>query len=203
MAVTYAYSNSETVWNTWTATGYSNTTTVNLVWDAWCGTSTTITQSLTQDVWGYWTANDWATIGGGSYTVPLTEVVPLTEEQQAEVDERRRVAAIAAEERRLAVAAAKEKARILLLECLEDDQKEELEKDGYFHVETRNGTRRYRLRPGGQPVRVHGEDGRHWAYCIHPDFGYPEGDVVLAQKLLLESDEEEFLRIANARLTTV
>ena len=43
-----------------------------------------------------------------------------------------------------------------------------------------------------------GEDGREVAsYCIHPDEAIPAGDLALAKKLLLESDEAAFRRIAN------
>lgn len=198
MAVAYttAYGyGTDTAWEQWATT--STNVTSNVVWQTWAGT-TASTTNITQQVWDWWATST----GSGQYTIPY-QMPALTEEELAAAAERNRLAAIAAEERRAQRVVADKKARLLLLDCLEDEQKQELEKDGYFHVETRDGTRRYRLRPGGQPVRVHGEDGRHWAYCIHPDHGFPTDDVVLAQKLLLESDEEEFLRIANARLTTV
>lgn len=178
-------------WQTWCDTSATS----NVVWNIWTDNQTTATAfTSTGDIWGYWAS---ATISSScSYTVP--PIPPMTEEEQALAAERRRVAAIENEARLAAAAAAREKARLLLVDCLEENQREEFERDGYFHVETRDGTRRYRLRPGGQPQRVMGEDGRRWSYCIHPSGGFPSEDVVLAQKLLLETNEEEFLRIANA-----
>ena len=45
-----------------------------------------------------------------------------------------------------------------------------------------------RLDEGGRPAEV---------YCIHPSEWVPHEDNMLAQKLMLEYDEESFLRIAN------
>jgi hypothetical protein len=175
----YTGSSADTVWLTWTVTAATTSATTNLVWDAWT-TGATSTGSMT--VWQTWCDN---TTGSYPYAPPLTE------EQIAANAETARV-------RQQEQEKAKRRARELLVSCLEDDQKEELERDGFFHVETRDGTRRYKLRPGSAPIRVKGEDGRKWSYCIHPDYGFPPEDVVLAQKLLIESDEDEFLRIANA-----
>lgn len=179
MAPVYEYgitcSNSTTVWQNWAVNDTATAATTNLttlVWDAW---NTTVTTA-------------------GTYTPP-----PLTEEQveanRLAAEQRKREA----EKRGKEIAEAAARARALLLGVLAEPQREELERDGFFHVETRDGSRRYRLSPTGQPRRVQGEDGRQWSYCIHPDYGYPADDVVLAQKLLLEADEEAFLRIANAR----
>lgn len=170
-------------------------TTTGVVWDVWndnYSLTTTSSQVSTTFIWTQW-ANSTGTYAG-DYIPPAA----LTEEQKAE-RERQRVAAaeqsrIREEQRKLKSA----NARKLLLEALHDSQRQELERDGYFHVETRDGTRRYRLAPSRPPIRVHGEDGRRWSYCIHPEYGYPAEDVVLAQKLLLESDEAAFLSIANA-----
>jgi hypothetical protein len=172
--IDYGTSSSQIVWQTWATTATDSTTITNVVWDAWSGMSVYNT--------GYY-----------------TQAAPLTEEQIEANRVRAEAAQAAAAERRVLEAAAKERARKLLLEALADDQQAELLKDGFFHVETRDGTRRYRLSPTGQPKRVRGEDGLAWAYCIHPEYGYPQDDVVLAQKLMLEADEEAFLRIANAR----
>lgn len=189
-----AYTHTDQVWGTWSVNYSSNveyTTSTSIVWETWATTATTLT---TPTVWDYWTLSG---TGSGSYSYAAPP--PLTEEQIEAQRVRAEAAQAAAEARRVEQAAAKERARKLLLEALAEEQQQELLANGYFHVETRNGTRRYRLSPTGQPKRVHGEDGLAWAYCIHPDYGYPQDDIVLAQKLLLESDEDEFLRIANAR----
>ena len=175
-------------------TGYS--TTADTIWADWTTTSATTISNTSNIVWDSWnTAGTYAFAG---HTPPV-----LTEEQLAAQEAAKIVRAEQAEIQRLERNAAAQKARELLLDNLDDQQVEEFADNGYFHVTTRDGERRYRLRPGGQPLRVAGEDGRQFAYCIHPAYGYPADDVVLAQKFLLESDEDAFLRIANARPTTV
>lgn len=195
MAVTFT----DQTWGVWTNEGAYGTTfnpdygtsASQVVWQTWA-LNTTGSTTFTSVVWDAWSAD--TIYGTMAYEAP-----PLTEEQIEAQRVRAEAAAAAAAVRRQEEAAAKERARKLLLDALAEDQQEELLKNGFFHVETRNGTRRYRLSPTGQPKRVRGEDGVAWAYCIHPDHGYPQDDIVLAQKLLLESDEEAFLRIANAR----
>lgn len=160
-------------WQNWTATAATNAT----VWVTWAA-NTTVTTASTVAVWDQWTIQ------------PTHVRQPSAEE----ITERQRVAA----EQRQAAAEAAERARAILLENLDDSQRGELESDGHFHVETADGRRRYRLRPGSPPIRVQGEDGRRWSYCIHPLHSYPIDDVTLALKLLLDADEERFLQIANA-----
>jgi hypothetical protein len=170
--------------------------TTGIVWENWNDWTVSTGSSVTTNVWTLWAAD-----GTGTYVVDhvdYTPPPPPTAEQLAERERRRaaqaEAARIASEQRKLM----RENARRLLVEALHESQREELERDGYFHVETRDGTRRYRLSPSSAPMRIHGEDGRRWSYCIHPAFGYPPEDVVLAQKLLLEADEDAFLEIANA-----
>lgn len=199
MATVYDPHTGVVVWDSWALTNvtYTNSSTnVEFVWTGWTtGASSTplAVGGVVHPAWGNWVTE--TTVSTPIFAPPP----PLTEEQL----EARRVQREQAEQlrqQRLAEReAAQQRARELLLDALEDEQRDELLREGYFHVETRDGTRRYRLSPTGQPRRVFGEDGRQWSYCIHPDMGYPGEDVALAQKLLLEADEEEFLRIANAR----
>lgn len=159
---------------------FSASATTDVIWSTWTD-STSVSATITWDAW-----NTTYTNGNTSYTLPAVS------------DEQRERMAVEAAERRREADDAKERARALLVECLTASQRREFNKDGWFHVETANGRRRYRLAPGSAPLRVHGEDGSRWSYCIHPDYGYPAEDTVLAQKLLLETDEDAFLRIANA-----
>lgn len=89
----------------------------------------------------------------------------------------------------------------LLHESLSPKQREELALKGYFEVtvHSKDGDlRTYRIRRGyagnvtqvieGRPVR---------SFCIHPKENIPYADVMLAQKLYLESMEDAFVRIAN------
>lgn len=148
---------------------YTISSSTDIAWTAWVEYTASANTTLT---WTAWNTSDTTSV---NYTAPHQ-----TEEQ------------------RLQLARRNERARELLVACLTSRQRRELEARGYFHVETARGRRRYRLAPGRAPIRVHGEDGSQWSYCIHPDAGFPQEDVVLAQKLLLETDEEAFLRIANA-----
>lgn len=98
--------------------------------------------------------------------------------------------------------AANARARRLLMTMLDDAQKDELEKDNRFHLTVHDpdgAMRVYRIDYGymgnvklidtsGRPVK---------SYCIHADSRLPKEDQMLAQKLLLEANEKEFLRIAN------
>jgi hypothetical protein len=88
-------------------------------------------------------------------------------------------------------------ARELLLSHLDEEQTEEWQRCRRFHVQTANGERTYRIREGiTGNIRLIREGQEVEEYCIHPS-GYPIEDTLLTQKLLLETDEEEFLRIAN------
>lgn len=89
------------------------------------------------------------------------------------------------------------KALALLFSCLSREQREMYQLSERFIVET-NG-RRYELwKDPARNVRRLGEDGRPiLSFCIHT-YGLPREDELLGFKLLLESNEQEFLRTANA-----
>lgn len=190
----------------WPATGSDST----MVWIQWTNTASTTSVTSLQ-AWGYWnqgTANTtyattitadstwsfWVDYSGTNYAEPA----PLTEEQI----EARRVAQAEREardaERRAEQEIIRARARELLESLLDRKQKAELRKDGHFHVHTKDGERTYRLQPGHPPRRVKDEDGRRFSYCIHPLEQFPAEDTTAALKLLIEADEDEFLRIANA-----
>ena len=90
-------------------------------------------------------------------------------------------------------------AKKLLERHLTDEQKASWEKYQGFWVTAKSGTR-YWL-DGGRP-RGLPQDGPPQSFCINSmdDSGapLPRGDQILAQKLLLETDEERFLKTANA-----
>ncbi len=137
------------------------------------------------------------------------------QETLAQRAERERVAAEIVERQLIALAkaraeeaAAQARAEALLLENLDQTQAAEFKKSRQFvvHVKDKdkdkNQERRYLVKYGfqsnvklldektGQPVA---------GFCIHPPGDFPVPDIMLAQKLLLECDEKEFLRIANRR----
>ena len=175
---------------------YPTTSANDTVWVTWSATTNTTAVTATQ-VWESWTFPQ-NTTGGAGINISYPPPAPLTAEQEDEQRRRAEEARRKQEERNREQEAARARARELLLGVLDRKQQRELERDGHFHVETADGRRRYRLRPGRPPIRVHGEDGRRYSYCIHPSGHWPPDDVVVAHKLLLESDEAEFLRIANA-----
>lgn len=170
-----------TMWQIWTNTSAAGTfvPTVN----ATCG-NTLIT-------WVNW--NEQYTIHAGQIIVPASispeERVHREAQAKAFLEERDRKEA----ERK----AAEIKAEKLLHSCLTEEQKDELIKKNYFHLYV--GNKKYRIErgtTGNIKLLYENSDNPKHQYCIHPT-GVPVGDVMLAQKLLLETNEEEFLRVAN------
>jgi len=94
-------------------------------------------------------------------------------------------------------AAAIAKAQALLEGMLTPEQIAQLAAHHWFEVVSQHG-HRYRINQGQRRnVQRLKKDGAHEAwFCIHPD-DVPDEDAMLAQKLLLETDEQAFLRIAN------
>ena len=132
-----------------------------------------VTGSSASAIWGH-TAWDYA-----RHQVPETKRAALQRKREAV---RRTTAEIKAEE--------------LLRSCLSRSQDEELTKYGWFDVPVKDKT--YRVKRGiAGNVFLLGEDGREVErFCIHPS-GVPAGDAMLAQKLLLETDERKFRKVAN------
>lgn len=138
----------------------------------------------------------WPYVTGGTYTP--TQVVYYGDYVVHETEEQRiaRVAAFEAGDRKRK--AAEEKAEELLLMCLSDEQKEMYLKYGYLEINTDKA--KYRIKKGwAKNVEKIGHDGKtELKYCIHPsDCTVPIPDSMLAQKLMLEYNEQEFLRLAN------
>lgn len=207
--VDYFGTSAAQAWRVWT----SNTLTVQNTagtWGAWNGTATT---SATGDPWQSWAANTIsyttpATIAGTWQTwvvnaqyVPYVAPVETKEQRAARVlaDHERnqkweRERKVAAEARRVAIG----KADKLLESVLSHVQREQLRRDEAFLVRGQSGAL-YRVRKGrginvdeialetGDVVRT---------LCAYPGINVPDGDTMAAQKLMLEADEADFLRIA-------
>lgn len=94
---------------------------------------------------------------------------------------------------------ARKRARQLLHQNLTPEQRRELKRKGYFHVWGSKGNV-YRIASAFPfNVRLAGwaKDSRIY-FCLEAeDPQVPVEDVMLAQKLLLSTDEGEFLRVAN------
>jgi hypothetical protein len=173
------------VWTVWNlAYASSGTSNVQFLYDA-ASTQLTNVTAVSNQIWAEW---------NGSYVVyPGSDSFQLAtpEEIQRAVD--------LATERAAHAKLAKGRARKLLVDFLEDGQRASFEKDRYFIVHSRDGLRRYKVthkRSGN--VKLIDSNGKDLAsFCIHPQIECPDEDTMLAQKLMLETDEKEFLRIAN------
>jgi len=92
-----------------------------------------------------------------------------------------------------------DRARELLLSHLTDEQRRTFENNGWFVVEGGRTGGRYRIRQGyaGNVDVLDGDLVSH-KLCAHADpVAVPWPDQMLAQKLMLEIDEDDFLAIAN------
>jgi len=87
---------------------------------------------------------------------------------------------------------ARARAEALLVAWLSPGQRAQYRSRGWFEVTTASG-RRYRVVRGGV-VRL---DPRGSAYCIEATSPVPVADEMLANKLLLETDERRFLATAH------
>ncbi|MCP3388878.1 hypothetical protein NLM27_08820 [Bradyrhizobium sp. CCGB12] len=87
----------------------------------------------------------------------------------------------------------------LLRSWLSPEQRADFYKRGYFDVVGCDTGRRYRIRRGTSgnvnEIDEYGRLGSGW--CFVPLGGLVEGDVMLAQKIALETGEERALSIAN------
>jgi hypothetical protein len=92
-------------------------------------------------------------------------------------------------------------ARDLLLKHLRPEQRKQFEAQRSFEVIGQSGKRRYLIESNGLVKRID-DKGPVESYCIHPDFRehpqLPVPDLILAKKLMLECDEDRFLKTANA-----
>lgn len=112
------------------------------------------------------------------------------QEQQAQI----------AREQQQQHAAARDRARELLLEHLSPAQRETFIANGWFVVEGGRSKTRYRIRSAGAAGNIDVLDRRDRTthrLCCHAASDIPLGDQWLAQKIMLELAEDDFLRIAN------
>jgi hypothetical protein len=94
------------------------------------------------------------------------------------------------------------RASTLLKEWLTPEQCVQYERLGVFDVRGSDSGTRYRIRSAGQMnVGQLDEEGRRVAVlCFLPEKYVPVSDVMLAQKIVLETDEPAALSVANHRL---
>lgn len=160
------------VWNTWLNNGTAATNTT-VIWQTWVTTAGTgdFTQAyIPQRTYAFRNTDE-----GPQVASRYDPVRPDPVERNAPDRE--------------------DRARALLISLLTKRQRESYEAHGWFEVRG-SDKGHYRLGRGITPGRYEG--GRLVErLCIHPSYGYPTGDEVAAQKLLVETDEATFRRIAN------
>jgi hypothetical protein len=96
-----------------------------------------------------------------------------------------------------------EKAKQILLDHLTPEQRDTVEKNGWFVIEGGITGKRYKIKSGGVAGNIEelDDNGKMIAkYCCHLSHVFPQSDHHLAQKLMLEWNESEFLRLANKTL---
>lgn len=119
------------------------------------------------------------------------DLAPETEEQRLEREQRERD--FAAKEK-----ARHKRARAALFVALTKCQRRQFAKHEHFELEVNQ--RLYRVRRGARVERLDPQTKKVLSYfCIHPSHEHelPSEDVALSQKLWLETNEAEFLRVAN------
>lgn len=189
----------DSAWYPWTRdTGIgtsTSTNTNNIIWTSWTDRSTSATvpiysttfnARIVQAPWVQWIEDD--------------ESRARRQAQESQYREERIVARQRQEQEALE---ANSRADRLLLTHLSGEQQRQLLNEEWFEVRGASGTK-YRVHRGRTAnVDVLNGSGKVVrSLCAHPRMACPNGDTMLAQKLLLEMDEASFLRTAlvhNAR----
>lgn len=182
------------------------------IWTGWTS-GTAATCSTAGDTWGYWTASSTAatsatvavancsTTWGGwtaGYSYAPARQITARDREEAERSRRENEQIIARRETERK--AAEKTAEELLVRFLSDEQKKEYREGRQFHVAAGSG-RRYRVKYGSAGnVYELDDQGREAArLCAHPisSVGVPHPDAMLAQLLMLRTDEEKFRKVAK------
>lgn len=168
------------VWPSWNIT-YSNTS----AWVTWTNTSLgTTAYTTTSSAWNVWNQN----------YVTSTGTTIRTDQR------RERQYQFAASPSRCPEA--EKRADKILVEHLSTEQERMLLEQGYFDVRTMvdGRPRRFRIhnhRYQHNVFELDENDVKIRELCAHTSHTCPQSDHALAQKLLLEHNPEEFLRVAN------
>jgi hypothetical protein len=176
------------------------------VWNAWnvqfmatsAATGSTATITANDVVWNVWNrqyaAEDQARENRIRRQIAERRQPSAEEQERWRQEELRRREAEA--RARKEAAEADLKAIALLKSCLTPEQQEEYEQKKCFHLLV--GDKRYRIEQGSHGnVKLIDKNGRvKRSFCVQPR-GVPDGDAMLAQKLLLQTDEKRFYELAN------
>lgn len=205
MASGLYYASGQDVWHAWTTSASCGTATN--VWQSWTETSSPLCGTYSNSAPTIWLRWNTASAASGCTTEIRTPCyayhpAPETEEQKtarlALEAQRQAEFAAAEKKRREEQEEADRRAEKILREHLDTNQRKEYKANAAFHVVTADG-KRYRLKKGwaGNVEEIDAAGKAIARYCIHPRESVPHDDNLLAQKLLLETDEREFRRIAN------
>lgn len=202
------------VWDAWND-GYTSATSSTNIWTIWVRGSATTSTSVTVGTGnivaaGSTTAGTSGTIIWGTWNNTYVESQEQVQarlrrneearQRQIQYNEEARLQRLVTDTER---AAARERAALLLNEALSEQQRLELADKGHFSLRVIDSKtqeeRLYRIRRGrsGNVDRVDASGRVLNKFCIHPIIACPDEDTMLAQKLMLEHDEEKFLRTAN------
>jgi len=197
------------VFRQWVTSGSGSTNCLTSEWAITNSATTTnsyIIDQCTAAANAVWRSAGWQQCNHTKVRWTPSVVAQETPEQRVERAAREELARQARErdaaQRRVFMDTAKSRARKLLLSMLNPMQQKQLDEKNYFDltVFSKDGSQRvYRIEHGyAGNVKLLGADGQPVKrYCIHADSRLPNEDQMLAQKLLLEANEEDFLRIAN------
>lgn len=195
---------------------YGNTlTSTNTGNSMWCVSQGTCTSTATSTTWtGVNTWNN-QTTATGFYQIFDAQMaaaqmqqmqiqaqqIYVAQMQMQSAPQRSTEQRMAYEEQIAKIEEAKERAKGLLLGHLTASQKETFEKNKWFVVEGGKSKQQYRIRAESHTINIDVMDGKKVKHklCAHLryDSGAPLHDHILAQKLMLESAEDDFLKIAN------
>ncbi len=185
---------SDAEWSEWTTTSTAST------WGCWVDGTTSVT-SVTNCTVASSTAA-WTTWTGEYQGDELTaEESAAWEQRRVEFREqetvRQQQAREAHEQRIRNAKAGEERATKLLRDALDKKQRNRFDNHGHFFVRGPSG-RLYRVDPGRVGnVRVMDGDKIDHSLCCHVRENVPNHDNMLAQKVMLEHFETEFLSMAN------
>src|ERR1700730_1105274 len=93
---------------------------------------------------------------------------------------------------------AESRAKVLLREMLSENQYQQLIKFGYLEVPSPTFDNRvYRIPGSGGLVKVFERGCAVMELCLQPAEPLPDGDVVVMHKLMIEANEQEYLKRAT------
>jgi hypothetical protein len=179
------------------------------IWKVWSTQSnaTSTTGVVFDDVWASW--NDLTSSVTTNYTGEWQRWVISNDEyrerrKETEAARRRREREWRAEQtrKRKEREAATSRARKILVEHLDQDQRRTLDQHGYFDIkiEVAGAERVFRIFNNKYQHNVFELDesgNKVREFCAHTSHACPQSDHALAQKLLLEADPQQFFRVAN------